>query len=126
MPRLFVLDALGLAYRAYHAILTRRAKSAVEIAAEKEAARAEARESGKEPREATPFVWEPLRNSRGEPTNAIYGFANSVLKVHLTNTSQGRRAHALASTPIRSAATAADFGRRPRRIRKNLVRMPRW
>src|SRR5438093_13142600 len=81
MPRLFVLDALGLAYRAYHAILTRRAKSAVEIAAEKEAARAEARESGKEPREATPFVWEPLRNSRGEPTNAIYGFANSVLKV---------------------------------------------
>ena len=46
MPRLMVLDAMGLAYRAYYAFISR-----------------------------------PLRNSRGENTSAIFGFANSVLKV---------------------------------------------
>jgi len=46
MPRLVVLDALCLAYRAYYA-----------------------------------FIRRPLLNSRGENTSAIFGFANSVLKV---------------------------------------------
>jgi DNA polymerase I len=46
MPRLFVLDAMGLAYRAYYA-----------------------------------FVSHPLLNSRGENTSAIFGFANTVLKI---------------------------------------------
>ena len=46
MPRLVVLDALGLIYRAYYAMIAR-----------------------------------PLRNSRGENTSAIYGFANMVLKL---------------------------------------------
>jgi DNA polymerase I len=46
MPRLFVLDAMGLAYRAHYA-----------------------------------FIRRPLVNSRGENTSALFGFANSVLKV---------------------------------------------
>ena len=46
MPRLFVLDAMGLAYRAYYA-----------------------------------FVSRPLINSRNENTSAIFGFANTVLKI---------------------------------------------
>jgi len=46
MPRLFVLDAMGLAYRAYYAFISR-----------------------------------PLINSRGENTSAIFGFANTVLKI---------------------------------------------
>ena len=46
MPRLMVFDAMGLAYRAYYAFISR-----------------------------------PLINSRGENTSAIYGFANTVLKL---------------------------------------------
>jgi len=46
MPRLVVLDALGLVYRAYYA-----------------------------------FIGRPLRNSRGENTSAIFGFANTALKM---------------------------------------------
>jgi DNA polymerase-1 len=46
MARVFVLDAMGLAYRAYYA-----------------------------------FVGRPLTNSRGENTSAIYGFANTALKI---------------------------------------------
>ena len=46
MPRLIVLDALGLIYRAHYALIGR-----------------------------------PLRNSRGETTSAIYGFANMALKL---------------------------------------------
>ena len=46
MARLFVLDALGLAYRAYYA-----------------------------------FIARPLVNSRGENTSAIFGLANTVLKI---------------------------------------------
>jgi len=46
MPRLFVLDAMGLAYRAFYAFISR-----------------------------------PLVNSRGENTSAIFGFANTVLKI---------------------------------------------
>ncbi len=46
MPRLFVLDAMGLAYRAHYA-----------------------------------FIRRPLVNSRGENTSALFGFANSVLKI---------------------------------------------
>jgi DNA polymerase-1 len=57
MPRLFVLDAMGLAYRAYHAIRTRRIQPDGSV------------------------VWEPLRNRRGEPTNAVFGFANTVIKI---------------------------------------------
>ena len=45
MPRLVVLDALGLAYRAYYA-----------------------------------FIGRPLRNSRGENTSAIFGFANMAMR----------------------------------------------
>jgi DNA polymerase-1 len=55
MPRLIVLDAMNLTYRAYHALLTRD--------------------------KADPSKWVPLRNSRGEATNAILGFANTVLKI---------------------------------------------
>jgi len=46
MARLIVLDALGLAYRAHYAFISR-----------------------------------PLRNSRGQNTSAIYGFANTALKI---------------------------------------------
>jgi DNA polymerase-1 len=46
VPRLFVLDAMGLAYRAFYAFISR-----------------------------------PLINSRGENTSAIFGFANTVLKI---------------------------------------------
>ena len=46
MPRLFVFDAMGLAYRAYYA-----------------------------------FIRRPLINSRGENTSAVFGFANTVLKI---------------------------------------------
>ena len=46
MPRLFILDAMGLAYRAYYA-----------------------------------FIGRPLVNSKGENTSAIYGFANTALKI---------------------------------------------
>jgi DNA polymerase-1 len=46
MPRLFVLDAMGLAYRAYYA-----------------------------------FIGRPLVNSKQENTSAIFGFANTVLKI---------------------------------------------
>jgi len=46
VPRLVVLDALGLAYRAYYA-----------------------------------FIGRPLRNSRGENTSAIFGMANTVLRL---------------------------------------------
>ena len=46
MSRLFVLDALNLAYRAYYA-----------------------------------FIRRPLANSRGEATSAIFGFANTALKI---------------------------------------------
>ena len=77
MARLYVLDALGLAYRAYHALLTRRMKSEQELGREAE----EARAHGKDPRAVGPYAWEPLRNSRGEPTNAIFGLANTLLKV---------------------------------------------
>ena len=55
MPRLIVLDAMNLTYRAYHALLTRD--------------------------KADPSKWVPLRNSHGEATNAILGFANTVLKI---------------------------------------------
>ena len=55
MPRFIVLDALNLTYRAYHALLTRDRQD--------------------------PTKWVPLRNSRGEATNAILGFANTVLKI---------------------------------------------
>ena len=55
MPRLVVLDAMNLTYRAYHALLTRDKQD--------------------------PTKWVPLRNSRGEATNAILGFANTVLKI---------------------------------------------
>jgi DNA polymerase-1 len=57
MPRLVVLDALGLAYRAYYAL-----------------ARWGTDEKGQ--RHAFPA----LSNSRKEPTNAIYGMANLFLK----------------------------------------------
>jgi DNA polymerase-1 len=57
MPRLVVLDALGLAYRAYYAL-----------------ARWGMDEKGQ--RHAYPA----LNNSRKEPTNAIYGMANLFLK----------------------------------------------
>jgi len=46
VARLFVLDALGLAYRAYYA-----------------------------------FIGRPLVNSRGENTSALFGMANSILKI---------------------------------------------
>lgn len=46
MARLFVLDAMGLAYRAYYA-----------------------------------FIARPLVNSRGENTSALFGFANTALKI---------------------------------------------
>ncbi|HYM81826.1 MAG TPA: DNA polymerase I [Candidatus Limnocylindria bacterium] len=46
MPRLFVLDAMNLAYRAYYA-----------------------------------FIRRPLVNTRGENTSAIFGFANTALKI---------------------------------------------
>ena len=46
MARLFVLDAMGLAYRSYYA-----------------------------------FIARPLVNSRGENTSAIFGLANTVLKI---------------------------------------------
>ncbi|MGH7742072.1 MAG: 5'-3' exonuclease, partial [Candidatus Eiseniibacteriota bacterium] len=46
MARIYVLDALGLAYRAHYAFITR-----------------------------------PLVNSRGEHTSAIFGFANTALKI---------------------------------------------
>jgi DNA polymerase I len=46
MSRLFILDAMNLAYRAYYV-----------------------------------FIRRPLINSRGENTSAIYGFANTVLKI---------------------------------------------
>ena len=46
MPRLFILDAMGLAYRAYYA-----------------------------------FIGRPLVSSKGENTSAIYGFANTALKI---------------------------------------------
>ncbi len=72
MPRLFVLDAMGLAYRAYHALMTRTTKSPGDIAAE---------QASQPDRKVNPFRWEPLRDSRGEATNAIYGFANTVLKI---------------------------------------------
>ena len=75
MARLFALDALGLAYRAYHALLTRRMKSEEEIAREVEAAK----QQGADPKTVSPYAWEPLRNSRGEPTNAIFGLANTLL-----------------------------------------------
>jgi DNA polymerase-1 len=55
MARLIVLDAMNLTYRAYHALLTRDKQD--------------------------PTKWVPLRNSRGEATNAILGFANTVLKI---------------------------------------------
>src|SRR5213594_2113504 len=55
MPRFIVLDAMNLTYRAYHALLTRDRQD--------------------------PTKWVPLRNSRGEATNAILGFANTVLKI---------------------------------------------
>jgi DNA polymerase-1 len=55
MPRLIVLDAMNLVYRAYHALLTRDKED--------------------------PTRWVPLRNSRGEATNALLGFANTVLKI---------------------------------------------
>jgi len=55
MPRLIVLDAMNLTYRAYHALLTRD--------------------------KADPSKWVPLRNSHGEATNAILGFGNTVLKI---------------------------------------------
>jgi DNA polymerase I len=81
MARLFLIDALGIAYRAFHAIRTRVNKTPEEIAQEQEAAEAEALRTGSEPRDVNPFKWVPLQNSREEPTNAIYGFANSVLKI---------------------------------------------
>ena len=46
MPRLIILDALNLAYRAYYA-----------------------------------FIGRPLKNSRGENTSAIFGFANTAFKL---------------------------------------------
>src|SRR5215510_13212415 len=46
---------MNLTYRAYHALLTRDRQD--------------------------PTRWVPLRNSRGEATNAILGFANTVLKI---------------------------------------------
>src|SRR5215510_4002937 len=55
MPRFIVFDAMNLTYRAYHALLTRDRED--------------------------PSKWVPLRNSRGEATNAILGFANTVLKI---------------------------------------------
>src|SRR5262245_10155877 len=55
MPRFLVFDAMNLTYRAYHALLTRDRDD--------------------------PTKWVPLRNSRGEATNAILGFANTVLKI---------------------------------------------
>jgi len=55
MPRFLVFDAMNLTYRAYHALLTRDRED--------------------------PTKWVPLRNSRGEATNAILGFANTVLKI---------------------------------------------
>jgi DNA polymerase-1 len=57
MPRLFILDAMGLAYRAYHAIRTKRRL-----------------EDGS-------TVWESLKNRDGEPTSVIHGFANTVLRI---------------------------------------------
>jgi hypothetical protein len=62
MARLFILDAMGLAYRAYHALVSRVAKTPAEIEAER------ARAPEKTP---SPYKWVPLRNSRGEATNAI-------------------------------------------------------
>src|SRR5215831_2538585 len=46
---------MNLTYRAYHALLTRDRED--------------------------PSKWVPLRNTRGEATNAILGFANLVLKI---------------------------------------------
>ena len=60
MPRFVVLDAMNLTYRAYHALLTRDRED--------------------------PSKWVPLRNTRGEATNAILGFANTVLKIRREET----------------------------------------
>jgi len=72
MARLFVLDAMNLTYRAYHALLTRQDKTEAELAAER-AARPD--------REPDPSKWAPLMTTRGEASNAILGFANTVLKI---------------------------------------------
>ena len=77
MSRLFILDALGLAYRAYHAIRTRRVKTPEALQEEKRLALTE----GRDPKKVSPFAWEPLCNSKGEPTNAIFGFGNMALKI---------------------------------------------
>ena len=57
MPRLVVFDALGLAYRAYYA-LARWGRDA----------------------DGQRHAYPALSNSRKEPTNAIYGMANLLLK----------------------------------------------
>ncbi len=54
MPRLVVLDAMGLVYRAHHALLVKD------------------RGTG---------AWGPLRNKEGEAVSAIYGMANTLLKI---------------------------------------------
>src|SRR5215831_9669729 len=57
MPRLVVLDALGLAYRAYYAL----ARWGIDANGQRKA-------------------YPALSNSRKEPTNAIYGMANLLVK----------------------------------------------
>jgi len=59
MPRLFVLDAMGLAYRAFHA-LARRVKDA-------------GAEGG--------IRYEGLSTAAGQPTWAVFALANTVLKI---------------------------------------------
>ena len=60
MPRFVVLDAMNLTYRAYHALFDARPRGSSK--------------------------WVPLRNTRGEATNAILGFANTVLKIRREET----------------------------------------
>src|SRR5262245_50798467 len=81
MPRLFILDAMNLAYRAYHAIRTRRAKTDDELRADQEEEDRLAAEEGRRAKRVDPFRWEPLKNRQGETTNAVFGLANTILKI---------------------------------------------
>ena len=68
MARLFVLDALNLTYRAYHALLSPKSEAEIE-------------EERRRHPDRKPSAWGPLKTSRGEASNAILGFANTVLKI---------------------------------------------
>src|SRR5262249_35839212 len=36
---------------------------------------------GRKPKRVDPFRWEPLKNRHGEATNAVFGLANTILKI---------------------------------------------